>query len=218
VIVNGRKLTKREKPEAKEEIREEKARFWEVWHADAMARKVDAYWRGSDDEKRHRRNIAQLVKSQMETPEDVILEVGSGTGLVYKALGEEIGEQLKYIGVDIADPMLAIARRRYPMAVFKRGDAFALEFRSDEVDIACAFEVFGHMPDCSEPIAELVRVARRKAVFSVWIGLGPDVLGGRDHYEYPKAEVYRMIRRCASVARVTEHDIGHTRAFVVHKR
>lgn len=185
-----------------------------LWDRGGLARKIDHYWTSSPDEIRHRANIAGLVCNLISSRSDTILEVGCGTGLVYGALLDLVGPDVNYTGIDISKKMLAIAGERYSMGTFIEGDAFDLKYGDRSFDIACAFEVFGHYKDPSDAIKELVRVARRLAVFSMWLTLGDKVAEGTDRYEYPKALVEKMIPKGHLVS---DHDLGYTRAFIVRK-
>lgn len=95
-----------------------------------------------------------------------------------------MGSALDYRGVDNSPAMLAIASGRYPGVDFRSGDALALPYRDHQFPLACAFEVFGHMPDCGPAIAELVRLAKEKAIFSLWTDVGDGIRDGGEHYIY----------------------------------
>lgn len=196
-------------------------RSWEVWRNESTAKRIDGYWVTSPDEQKHRRNIADLVATEMHSPFSTILEVGCGTGLVYEALRDVVGPQMRYRGIDNAETMLKIAIKRYPEIDASIGDAFNLAFGDNEFDLVCAFEVFGHMPDCSKPIAELIRVAKMVAIFSVWLTLGDEQTKGADHYEYPEEMIREFINRAAGdqsdKITIRKVDIGHSRAFVIRK-
>ena len=195
----------------------ETQRSWEVWYNAATVRQIDDYWRGSPDEIAHRQRLAQVIKEIMPLPTASILEVGCGTGLVYEALRDAVGCDLRYTGLDNSRQMLELANWRFPKAYFEDGDAFKLPYPEDAFDIACAFEVFGHMPDCSKPIAELVRVARAVAMFTLWIG-GNEIIKGIDHYEYPPDFVNEALVRATGPYKGgswTFVDYGPVRAYIV---
>lgn len=217
-IKQVRKLAREDTKRVMEALGAEPLREWEVWHDDKIADQVHKYWTGSVDEQKHRQNIAKLIGSEMRTAFDHILEVGCGTGLVYKALYEELGIPPMYQGVDNAEPMLKKAREAYPEVSFEKGDAFKLDFSRNQFDVACSFEVFGHMPpDCLKAaIAELIRVSYRVAIFSVWLS-GGGVEKGSDHYAFPREFVLDMFGESAEGKSflISEHDIGHSTAFVV---
>ncbi len=191
------------------------ARSWEVWDRPRVAEQIDDYWRGSPDELQRRRDLAALVKVELR-PGDRLLEVGCGTGLVYEALAQPPGlglEHIRYTGLDNSRQMLKLARNRYPQGTFKRGDAFALTYKDNAFDVACAFEVFGHMPDCATALAELLRVSSRVALFTLWVYDGVGIQDGGEHYVYP----LWLIRRALIDCQVRRVPVGPTVAFVVSK-
>lgn len=195
-------------------------RPWEVWHNAGVIEHIDAYWRGSPDEMNHRKVLADIVKAELQAPTDSILEVGCGTGLVYAALGEAIGPALNYRGVDNSVHALHVATKYYPDVAWGKGDAFKLPYEDGAFDIACAFEVFGHLPDCATPIAELVRVAKRRAIFTVWITAGETFSQGTDHNEYPATLIASMLAKAMQdhPGYWTSADLGAVRAYIVRKR
>ena len=118
------------------------------WDDLDTAKRIDAYWTDSVDEKKHRANIAALIRRFMATPRDSLLEVGSGTGLIYGALKE--GGDIRYLGIDRSKAMRELASMRHSDADFREGDALRLPFPDKSYDVTFAFEVFGHMADCEK--------------------------------------------------------------------
>jgi SAM-dependent methyltransferase len=194
-------------------------RDWEVWDKPGMAEQIDAYWQGSVDEYRHRYDIAALVLKHYRAGES-ILEVGAGTGLVYDALAEVLGKSTNYIGLDNSKRMLGIAKQRFPGVAWRNGDAFALKYKDSAFDIGLAFEVFGHMPDCSGALAELLRVTKRVAMFTFWLHGGQSVRSGGEHYEYPAAWVVDRICETWPAGTFTMDivELAPVAAFVVERR
>lgn len=81
------------------------------------------------------------------------LDVACGTGLVTRLLPGEI------VGLDLSEPMLAIARRQAPSATFVHGDALALPFADasfERVFMCCLYGVVE-----SEKQEQLIAEARR---------------------------------------------------------
>jgi len=216
-------MADRKKAKIPSKAKIETGRSWEVWDEHGKAENIDAYWRGSQSERQHRRSLAVLVKTQMLSPAQSLLEVGCGTGLVYAALIDEVGTQLHYLGIDNSEAMLKIAKSRYGPVVSKRfedGDAFALRFSDGEFDIAFAFEVFGHMPSeaAEKGIKELHRVAKKRAIFTMWLVDAKEVWEGPDgRYSYPRAHVDKMIKAACGDSKVSEVNLGLCTAFVVNK-
>jgi SAM-dependent methyltransferase len=194
-------------------------RTWEVWDAPGVAQQVDNYWRQSPNEVARRRDIATLVRSRWQVGQ-TLLEVGCGSGMVYEALRAAMGKQLNYLGVDNSLAMLAIAKGRFPRARFRTADAFALPFADAEFDLAVAFEVFGHMPDCSQAVAELVRVGKG-AIFTAWVHDGPRLQDGGEHYVYPLSWLYGFVGQALKGRGdfgVKTVPLGPTVAFIVERK
>lgn len=191
-------------------------RSWEVWDNEGVAHQVDAYWLGSPDEMARRMELARLVAGYAKGRIQV-LEVGCGTGLIYDALHKVLDRRLRYTGIDNSEAMLAIAHKRFPRGMFLEGDAFMLGYETRKFDVACAFEVFGHMPDCLPALAELVRVGQT-AIFTLWTDDGEGVRPGGEHYLYGLEWVRRTLGRVAREGyRLATVPVGPTTAFVVEE-
>lgn len=99
--------------------------------------------------------------------ESHVLEVCCGLG--YGAAAA-LSRGARAVGIDFAPAMVDAARGRYPGAVFKRGDAEALEFDTGVFDaVICAFGV-NHLQRPEKAIAEALRVLRPggKYAFTMW--------------------------------------------------
>lgn len=146
-------------------------RSWDKWDDPGVAEDIDRLWLNDPGgyEAIHRTVLAGLVKNYLVSPTERVLEVGSGTGLIYGVLVPDIIANSCYIGVDTSTKMLEIARNRYPMGRFIYGDAYDLPFISQSFEVALCFEVLGHLPEIQRPIDELFRVTRRLLIFTVWV-------------------------------------------------
>jgi cyclopropane fatty-acyl-phospholipid synthase-like methyltransferase len=71
-----------------------------------------------------------------------VLELGCGPGTA----AAELSAGRRYVGVDLSDVQLSIARRLVPGAMFVRGDLTSMAFRPASVDGIVAFYVFNHVP------------------------------------------------------------------------
>jgi SAM-dependent methyltransferase len=99
--------------------------------------------------------------------ESRVLEVCCGLG--YGA-GAALSRGARAVGIDFAPAMVEAAKGRYPAAVFKRGDAEALDFDAGVFDaVICAFGV-NHLQQPEKSIAEALRVLRPggKYAFTMW--------------------------------------------------
>ncbi len=98
-----------------------------------------------------------------------LLDVGTGRGDIPRAAvqaAKSSGIRLSTIGLDISEPLLAIAAGPDVRAV--RGDALHIPFADGSVDIVLASQVLHHFAaeDAEALIRELHRVARRTVVLS----------------------------------------------------
>ncbi|MDP2660267.1 MAG: class I SAM-dependent methyltransferase [Dehalococcoidia bacterium] len=195
------------------------------WDDPLIAQQIDAYWRNSPDEITHRQCLAALVHEQMEFDSDTLLEVGCGTGQVFEAIRAELdGRTPEYYGVDANKAMLNIALSRHSGFTghqwFARGEAEHLRFKDAEFDHVFAFEVFGHMADCTKALPELIRVARKTAIFTLWIKEDLTApLEGEDHYEYPADWLAHAIAQGVAGANFSleKRQMPWTMAYIVRK-
>jgi demethylmenaquinone methyltransferase/2-methoxy-6-polyprenyl-1,4-benzoquinol methylase len=90
-----------------------------------------------------------------------VLDVGTGTGAQAGAFAEKAG---RVVGVDVSQPMLAIARRnnRFPNLTFLQADATELPFGDASFDVSCVSFVLHEMPASirERTIAEMARVTK----------------------------------------------------------
>jgi len=99
-------------------------------------------------------------------PGSEVLDVGCGTGVVTRDAAARVGTRGRVIGVDPSQALLEVARRRPAASLrgarprFRRGDGFALPFRSASFGVTLAVTVLLHVPRCERVLAEMVRVTR----------------------------------------------------------
>jgi SAM-dependent methyltransferase len=87
-----------------------------------------------------------------------ILDLGAGTGKLAATVSAP------YMAMDRSVAMLHMLRTRTPTVPLVVGDAQALPFRSQSVDILCASRLLMHLPDWPLMAAESCRVARRAVI------------------------------------------------------
>ncbi len=108
--------------------------------------------------------IEPLLDAASVGPGVRVLEVGCGLGALAAAAAAR-GAQVT--GIDLAEGMLAEARRRHPGIEFVRADAERLPFGDGAFDVALGAFVVNHLPDPEAAAAELRRVASRVAL-AMW--------------------------------------------------
>lgn len=97
-------------------------------------------------------------------PGDVALDVATGTGDLAFELAGRVAPTGRVVGLDLAEPMLAIARRkesaRSVAVEFVQGDVTTLPFSPDQFDaVTCAFGL-RNMDDRTRALGEMARVVR----------------------------------------------------------
>jgi SAM-dependent methyltransferase len=114
-----------------------------------------------------RRLIEPLLDAAAVGPGSRLLDVASGPGHLAGAAARR-GAQVT--GIDLADPMLDIARELYPDVTFLRGDAEALPLADEQADAVTGAFVLNHLPEPEAALREVNRVLGPggRAAFTVW--------------------------------------------------
>lgn len=96
-------------------------------------------------------------------PGERVLDVGSGPGFLAAAIADAVGSAGVVHGVDISEPLLAVARAHCaerPWVEFRHADARQLPFPDREFDAAICTQVLEFVPDVDAALAEIHRVIR----------------------------------------------------------
>ena len=96
-------------------------------------------------------------------PGQAVLDIGSGPGLLAAEMAEAVGASGRVVGLDLAQPMLEMARRRCadrPQVSFEHGDAAHLPFPPESFDAVVTTQVLEYVPDVPAALAEVWRVLR----------------------------------------------------------
>ena len=97
---------------------------------------------------------------------DRIVEIGCGEAfLAHRMLGLQPGARV--VGLDASAEILAIARREFPRVALVLGTAYGLPFADASADLVVACEVLEHLEAPERALAEIARVSRAHALFSV---------------------------------------------------
>ncbi len=113
------------------------------------------------------RFVDPLLDAARVGPGMRVLDVATGPGHVAGAVAARGAEP---VGVDIAEGMLAVARRDHPQLDFRLADAEALPFADASFDAVVGAFVLNHLPRPEVAAAELARVlaAGGWLALSVW--------------------------------------------------
>ena len=101
---------------------------------------------------------AKLISLVRASPQDVVLDVATGTGLVARALREEYGCQV--VGLDQSADMLSAAAARDGHIPLVRARAESLPFADDSFDHVTFTYLLRYVDDPAYVIRELARVIR----------------------------------------------------------
>jgi len=123
------------------------------------SRRIEAIYLTPDVVKQRELAIRQLAPQ----PGERVLDIGCGPGLTTLALAAAVGPQGLVHAVDIAEPMLELARSRCASQAhvyFEHQDVTRLGHRDDTFDLALATQVYEYLPDIDQALRELQRVIR----------------------------------------------------------
>jgi ubiquinone/menaquinone biosynthesis C-methylase UbiE len=116
-----------------------------------------------------------LLHSANIQPNENILDIAAGTGLITFRMSEKIGSNGKIIATDISDKMVRIGTKKITSEnikniIFKRMDAEKLTFKDQTFDlVTCALGLM-YFPDPDISLSEMFRVLKPngRAVVAVW--------------------------------------------------
>jgi ubiquinone/menaquinone biosynthesis C-methylase UbiE len=118
-----------------------------------------------------RQAIAPLLDSVGELQGRHVLEVASGTGHLAQAT---VARGAKVVGIDVAKPMVDLARRRAKDAAFHEGAAEALPIEDASFDVVlCSFGLL-HFAEPEQAIREAARVLKAGGTYAFTVWHAPD--------------------------------------------
>jgi demethylmenaquinone methyltransferase/2-methoxy-6-polyprenyl-1,4-benzoquinol methylase len=108
----------------------------------------------------HQRWRERAVDLSEISPGGRALDVATGTGDLALALAERVGPAGEVVGVDFAEAMLEIARRKAPELRFESGNALELRFADDEFDAVTVGFGARNFSDLRRGLGEMARVTK----------------------------------------------------------
>ena len=105
-------------------------------------------------------------------PGDIVLELGSGTGVFTVAAAQRVGPQGRFVAVDIQPEMIIQVEKRLQAAGLANvethtADAYHLPLADGSVDRAFLISVLEEIPDPVRALAELSRVLKPEGILSI---------------------------------------------------
>lgn len=105
----------------------------------------------------------QFLQALGPQPGERVLDVGSGPGFLAAAIAEAVGSTGAVLGVDISEPLLAVARSHcahQSWVEFRHADATQLPFEDHDFDAVISTQVLEYIRDVGAALAEVHRVLR----------------------------------------------------------
>lgn len=152
---------------------------WRDWTAD----QAKEFLRRGPEGKHHlsRRTALHLLDGMSS-----VLDVGCGTGVMFELIRDRQLD-LDYLGIDVTDTFLEVARNLYPndRHRFRRVSLYELAKLRRKFDAVLCRHVLEHLPDYAPAVQSLYSRARRKLILVFY--LPPQPLRSKrkrdEHYE-----------------------------------
>ena len=96
-------------------------------------------------------------------PGESVLDVGYGPGYLLRELAIAVGENGRAVGIDLSDPMLAMAQQRCAGVVnvlTEKTDALKIPGADSTFDLACALQVYAYVTELDHALVELYRALK----------------------------------------------------------
>jgi len=123
------------------------------------AQRLEAIYRTADVAAQRAATLERLAPQ----PGERVIDVGCGPGFLTRALGEAVGPEGRVLGIDLSEPLLAMAATRcadLPWIELRPGDARELDLPGAAFDAAACIQVLEYVRNVDGAIAELFRLLR----------------------------------------------------------
>ncbi len=125
----------------------------------AWSKRVEAIYATSDVAAQR----AAVLRALALRPGERALDIGCGPGYLAEAMADCLGNQGSVLGLDVSEPMVALARERCSglgNTGFETADACRLPCKDAAFDVAASTQVYEYVPQIDEALSELWRVLR----------------------------------------------------------
>jgi len=105
----------------------------------------------------------QFLRALAPRTGERVLDIGSGPGFLAGTIAEEVGSSGAVHGVDISEPLLAVARAHcahQSWVEFRQADATRLPFPDQAFDAVISTQVLEYVRDVDAALSEIHRVVR----------------------------------------------------------
>jgi ubiquinone/menaquinone biosynthesis C-methylase UbiE len=127
----------------------------------------------------------RLVDEASIAPDQRVLDIACGTGIVARTVADRRGDATGIVGLDLNEAMLTVARELRPDVEWRQGNAMELPFADGSFDVVLCQAGLMFVPDVTETLAEMSRVTRAGGTVAVMVW---DRLGSQPAYD-PLIEV-----------------------------
>jgi SAM-dependent methyltransferase len=149
----------------------------------------------------------ELIARLKPEPSDSLLDVACGTGIVAGIGREKLGPNAKVVGVDVAPPMLAVARTADGTIDWREGNATSLPLADGErFSLLTCHQGLQFFPDKPSAAREMRRVVapRGRVAIACWLSLS----------DLPAAfELNRIAERHVGTISDSRHSFGSADAL-----
>ncbi len=140
-------------------IEENKWQSSQISYWDSVAHKYDGFYE-SQWSRLENLDIQTRLKKFANAGKDV-LDIGCGTGLGYEILASVMPIDFNYLGLDISDRMIHVAKQKFPHITFSKSSMNNLIYPSQSFDMVMSlFSAFSYEEDSTSTISEIYRVLR----------------------------------------------------------
>lgn len=106
----------------------------------------------------------KIILSELNLqPNERILDIGSGPGLLVEDMATIIGSNGLICGIDISKDMVTLSKKRcfhLPQVELREGDATSLPYEDEKFDVAVSTQVYEYIEDIQLCLKELYRVLK----------------------------------------------------------
>ncbi len=120
----------------------------------------------------------RLVEAAAVSPDQRVLDVACGTGIVARVAADRVGAQGRVVGLDLNEAMLAVARRVRPDLEWRQGDASELPFADATFDVALCQSGLMFIPEPARALHEMARVVARGGTVAAQVWSAPERQAG----------------------------------------